>query len=62
MASVIHGFFYNKKIFSELGLTVPQTREAFFAALDKVKADGRYVPLAVSGSESWVASSSVSRT
>jgi raffinose/stachyose/melibiose transport system substrate-binding protein len=60
MASVIHGFFYNKKIFSELGLTVPQTREAFFAALDKVKADGRYVPLAVSGSESWVASSSVS--
>jgi raffinose/stachyose/melibiose transport system substrate-binding protein len=56
MASVIHGFFYNKKIFSELGLTVPQTREAFFAVLDKVKADGRYVPLAVSGSESWVAS------
>ena len=56
MASVIHGFFYNKKIFNELGLTVPQTREAFFAALDKVKADGRYVPLAVSGSESWVAS------
>ena len=56
MASVIHGFFYNNKIFSELGLTVPQTREAFFAALDKVKADGRYVPLAVSGSESWVAS------
>jgi raffinose/stachyose/melibiose transport system substrate-binding protein len=56
MASVIHGFFYNKKIFSELGLTVPQTRDAFFAALDKVKADGRYVPLAMSGSESWVSS------
>ncbi|MFM5761176.1 ABC transporter substrate-binding protein [Aeromonas hydrophila] len=56
MASVIHGFFYNKKIFSELGLSVPQTRDAFFAALDKVKADGRYVPLAMSGSESWVSS------
>ncbi|MDM5142483.1 ABC transporter substrate-binding protein [Aeromonas bestiarum] len=56
MASVIHGFFYNKKIFSELGLTVPQTRDAFFAVLDKVKADGRYVPLAMSGSESWVSS------
>lgn len=27
MASVIHGFFYNKKIFNELGLSVPQTRE-----------------------------------
>ena len=37
--------FYNKAIFSELGLTVPQTRDQFFAALDKVKADGRYVPL-----------------
>ncbi|MCH7377781.1 ABC transporter substrate-binding protein [Aeromonas sp. MR19] len=56
MASVIHGFFYNKKIFSELDLTVPQTRDAFFAVLDKVKADGRYVPLAMSGSESWVSS------
>ncbi|MBR7630107.1 carbohydrate ABC transporter substrate-binding protein [Aeromonas popoffii] len=56
MASVIHGFFYNKKIFSELGLAVPQSRDAFFAALDKVKADGRYVPLAMSGSESWVSS------
>jgi raffinose/stachyose/melibiose transport system substrate-binding protein len=56
MASVIHGFFYNKKIFSELGLGVPQSRDAFFAALDKVKADGRYVPLAMSGSESWVSS------
>lgn len=56
MASVIHGFFYNKQIFGELGLAVPQTRDDFFAALDKVKADGRYVPLAMSGSESWVAS------
>ncbi|MGE6105388.1 ABC transporter substrate-binding protein [Aeromonas veronii] len=56
MASVIHGFFYNKKIFSELGITLPQTRDQFFAVLDKIKADGRYVPLAMSGSESWVAS------
>ncbi|EKF9834101.1 carbohydrate ABC transporter substrate-binding protein [Vibrio cholerae] len=56
MASVIHGFFYNKKIFNELGLSVPQTREQFFTVLDKVKADGRYIPLSMSGSESWVAS------
>ena len=56
MASVIHGFFYNKKIFSELGLTVPQTRP-FFAALDKVKGGWSLCsPRAVSGSESWVAS------
>ncbi|GIB13011.1 ABC transporter substrate-binding protein [Vibrio cholerae] len=56
IASVIHGFFYNKKIFNELGLSVPQTREQFFTVLDKVKADGRYIPLSMSGSESWVAS------
>ncbi|TQQ53730.1 carbohydrate ABC transporter substrate-binding protein [Vibrio cholerae] len=56
MASVIHGFFYNKKIFNELGISVPQTREQFFTVLDKVKADGRYIPLSMSGSESWVAS------
>lgn len=56
MASVIHGFFYNKGIFKDLGITPPQTRDQFFAALDKVKADGRYVPLAMSGAESWVAS------
>ncbi|AKB07931.1 bacterial extracellular solute-binding family protein [Vibrio cholerae] len=56
MASVIHGFFYNKKIFNELGLSVPQTREQFFTVLDKVKVDGRYIPLSMSGSESWVAS------
>lgn len=56
MASVIHGFFYNKTIFKELGLSLPETREDFFQVLEKVKADGRYVPLAMSGSESWVAS------
>ncbi|MCX9524863.1 carbohydrate ABC transporter substrate-binding protein, partial [Vibrio cholerae] len=44
------------KIFNELGLSVPQTREQFFTVLDKVKADGRYIPLSMSGSESWVAS------
>jgi raffinose/stachyose/melibiose transport system substrate-binding protein len=36
MASVIHGFFYNKKIFAELGLTVPATEADFYAALDKI--------------------------
>ncbi|SIR54004.1 carbohydrate ABC transporter substrate-binding protein, CUT1 family [Aeromonas sp. RU39B] len=56
MASVIHGFFFNRTIFKELGIAAPTTRDEFFAALEKVKADGRYVPLAVSGSESWVAS------
>ncbi|MGL4716321.1 MAG: ABC transporter substrate-binding protein, partial [Aeromonas sp.] len=56
MASVIHGFFYNKKILSELGLTLPHTRDQFFAVLDKIKADGRYAPIAMGATDSWVAS------
>lgn len=52
MASVIHGFFYNKKIFAELGLTVPATEADFYAALDKIKAAGK-VPLALGTADQW---------
>ena len=45
MASVIHGFFYNKKIFGELGLKPPVTEAEFFVDLDRIKAGGKYVPL-----------------
>src|SRR6202007_3065324 len=40
MASVIHGFFYNKTIFKEVGLTGPETEKDFLAVLDKIKANG----------------------
>lgn len=53
MASVIHGFMYNKKIFAALGITPPATREEFFAALDKIKADGAYVPIAMGTKDQW---------
>ena len=36
MASVIHGFIYNKDAFNELGLSVPTTEAKFFAALDAI--------------------------
>ena len=42
MASVIHGFIYNKDAFDALGIAVPTTNDEFFAALDKIKADGTY--------------------
>ena len=45
MASVIHGFFYNKAIFKELGLSVPGTEKEFLAVLEKIKANGKYIPL-----------------
>jgi raffinose/stachyose/melibiose transport system substrate-binding protein len=55
MASVIHGFIYNKKIFEELGLQEPKTQEEFFAVLDKIKENGQYVPLALGTADQWEA-------
>jgi len=53
MASVIHGFIYNKDIFDELGLQVPQTEDEFFAVLEKIKQNGDYVPLAIGTKDLW---------
>ncbi len=53
MASVIHGFYYNKAIFDELGLSEPATEEELFALLDAVKQDGQYDPLAIGTLEMW---------
>ncbi len=55
MASVIHGFIYNKAIFDELKLTIPKTVDEFFAVLDKIKADGNYVPLDIGTADQWEA-------
>ena len=55
MASVIHGFIYNKEAFSELGLDVPETEEQFFAALAAIKADGNYIPMAMGTNDQWEA-------
>lgn len=53
MASVIHGFIYNKDAFAKLGLSAPVTNEQFFAALSKIKADGSFVPLAMGTKDGW---------
>ncbi|MEW9307875.1 ABC transporter substrate-binding protein [Labrys neptuniae] len=55
VASVIHGFIYNKDAFDKLGLKPPQTEEEFFSALDKIKADGTYVPMAMGTKDLWEA-------
>ena len=55
MASVIHGFIYNKDAFDALGLAVPTTEEEFFAALEKIKADGTYIPMAMGTADQWEA-------
>lgn len=55
MASVIHGFIYNKDAFDQLGITPPATEAEFFAALDKIKAEGSYIPMAMGTKDLWEA-------
>ncbi|MFH0919603.1 MAG: extracellular solute-binding protein [Fibrobacterota bacterium] len=44
------GIFYNKNIFKELGLSVPETWEAFIDCMKKIESSGR-TPLLMSG---WI--------
>lgn len=55
MASVIHGFIYNKDAFAALGIEVPTTEAEFFAVLDTIKADGSYIPMAMGTNDQWEA-------
>lgn len=55
MASVIHGFIYNKEAFEKAGVEVPKTVDQFFAVLDKIKAEGSYVPMAMGTKDMWEA-------
>lgn len=52
MASVIHGFIYNKDIFDEVGVEVPTTESEFFAVLDAIKAAG-ITPLDITTKDAW---------
>jgi len=53
MASVLHGFIYNVDAFEALHLKVPATMEEFFAALERIKTDGRYIPLVMGTKDGW---------
>jgi raffinose/stachyose/melibiose transport system substrate-binding protein len=55
MASVIHGFIYNADAFEALGIAVPTTNDELYAALDKIKADGTYIPMAMGTNDQWEA-------
>jgi raffinose/stachyose/melibiose transport system substrate-binding protein len=48
-------FIYNKDAFDKLGIAIPATRDEFFAALDKIKADGTYIPMAMGTKDQWEA-------
>jgi len=54
MASVIHGFIYNKDAFEKLGITaLPTTLDEFHALLDTIKTDGQYTALAMGTKDQW---------
>ena len=55
MASVIHGFIYNKDAFAELGIEPPKTMDEFYAVLEKIKSDGTYIPMAMGTNDQWEA-------
>ncbi len=55
MASVIHGFIYNKEIFAELGLSIPKTIPEFMATLENIKSNSKYTPLAMGSADQWEA-------
>jgi len=55
IASVIHGFMYNKDAFDKLGIAVPKTESQFFAAVDKIKKDGTYTAIALGTKDQWEA-------
>ncbi len=56
VAAVLHGFIYNKDAFAKVGIKdTPKTVDEFFADLDKIKADGTYVPLAMGTPDQWEA-------
>jgi len=55
VASVIHGFLYNKKIFRRLDLQPPRTVADFFTVLEVLKRAG-VAPLAFGTAEKWESS------
>ncbi len=54
MASVIHGFFYNKDVFDKYGIQPPTTREEFFTVLQTLKDKGE-TPLVMGTADQWEA-------
>jgi raffinose/stachyose/melibiose transport system substrate-binding protein len=58
VASVIHGFLYNKKIFKKLNLQPPKTVDEFFGVLDALK-QGGITPLALGTADQWESSQMV---
>src|ERR1700722_17517279 len=55
MASVIHGFMYNKDALKKVGAEEPKTMDEFNALLEKLKKDGTYTPIVLGTADQWEA-------
>ncbi|CEM62308.1 carbohydrate ABC transporter substrate-binding protein [Treponema phagedenis] len=53
VAAVIQSVFYNKNIFKQAGIAIPETWEDFLAACKSLAGTGRTAPLANGVSEEW---------
>lgn len=53
VAYVMHGLFYNKKIFKELNLQPPVTVDEFLRLLGQIGASGNITPLALGTADMW---------
>ncbi|AEG94109.1 candidate ABC type sugar transport system, periplasmic component [Ramlibacter tataouinensis TTB310] len=53
IASVIHGFIYNRDAFAKAGVSPPTTEGEFFDVLSKLKGKLRLVPLAMGTKDGW---------
>ena len=55
VASVIHGFLYNKEIFYQHALSVPNTEASFFSILEKLRTESSKIPMAMGTYDRWEA-------
>jgi raffinose/stachyose/melibiose transport system substrate-binding protein len=53
VASVIHGFLYNKKVFKRLHLQPPHTQAEFLADLESIRKEGKVQPLDIGTADQW---------
>lgn len=45
--------YYHPSVFREVGVEVPQTISEFMDVLEKIKAHGKYIPIAIGGKDDW---------
>ncbi|MDQ6422155.1 extracellular solute-binding protein [Paenibacillus sp. LHD-117] len=45
--------YYHPSIFEEVGVEIPRTLDEFMDVLERIKAYGKYVPIAIGGKDEW---------